>query len=74
MDIFATLRAFDPDGTEIVFVGASEPVPVSRGWLCASHRCLDPARSTPYRPYHSHTDIEKLDPGAVYEVEVVNRR
>lgn len=70
MDIFATLRAFDPDGTEIVFVGASEPVPVSRGWLRASHRCLDPARSTPYRPYHSHTDIEKLDPGAVYEVEV----
>lgn len=70
MDIFATLRAFDPDGAEVVFIGASEPVPVSRGWLRASHRRIDPERSTPYRPYHSHTDIDKLAPGEVYEVEV----
>ena len=70
MDIFATLRAFDPDGIEVIFVGASEPVPVSRGWLRASHRRLDPDRSTFYRPYHSHTAIDKLDPGESYEVEV----
>ncbi len=70
MDIFATLRAIDPAGRNIVFVGASEPVPVSRGWLRASHRKLDPAMSRPYRPYHRHTEIEKLEPGAVYEVEV----
>ena len=33
MDIFAVLRAFDPTGKEVVFVGAHEPTPVSRGWL-----------------------------------------
>lgn len=70
VDIFATLRAFDPAGDEIVFVGASEAVPVSRGWLRASHRRLDPALSTPYRPYHSHAAAEKLVPGEVYELEV----
>ena len=70
MDIFATLRAFDPDGAEIIFVGASEPVPVSRGWLRVSHRRLDPDRSNFFRPYHSHTVSDKLNPGEVYEVEL----
>ena len=70
MDIFATLRAFDPAGKETIFVGASEPVPVTRGWLRASHRGLDPARSKPWRPWLSHTCAEKLTPGQTYEVEV----
>lgn len=70
MDIFATLRAFDPNGKETVFIGASEPVPVTRGWLRASHRRRDPARSTPWRPWLSHTGIEPLTPGETYEVEL----
>ncbi len=70
MDIFATLRLFDAAGEEVIFVGASEKVPVSRGWLRASHRRLDAGKSTFCRPWHRHTDVEKLVPGEAYEVEV----
>jgi predicted acyl esterase len=70
MDIFATLRAFAPDGQEVVFAGAHEPVPVARGWLRASHRALDAARSTPWRPWHPHDRVEKLEPGAFVPVDV----
>jgi predicted acyl esterase len=70
MDVFAVLRAFDPAGKEVVFVGAHEPTPVSRGWLRASHRKLDPARSLPYRPFHAHDEIQKLTPGELYAIDV----
>jgi predicted acyl esterase len=70
MDIFAVLRAFDPAGKEVVFVGAHEPTPVARGWLRASHRKLDPARSKPYRPYLAHDEIQKLTPGEPYTVDL----
>ena len=50
-DIFAVLRVFDPDGKEVVFQGALDPhTPIGQGWLRASQRKLDPARSLPYRP------------------------
>ncbi len=70
MDIFATLRLFDPSGDEVIFTGASEPVPVSRGWLRASHRSVNPRQSTFYRPWRDHAVVEKLTPGEVYEVDV----
>ena len=70
-DIFAVVRAFGPDGTEVVFQGALDPhTPVSQGWLRASHRKLDPARSRPYRPFHTHDDPQPLTPGEVYELAV----
>jgi hypothetical protein len=70
MDLFAILRAFDPAGKEVVFVGAHEPTPISRGWLRASHRKLDPARSKPYRPFLAHDEIQKLNPGERYTVDL----
>ena len=71
MDIFATLQLFAPDGKEVTWEGASEPaVPLTQGWLRVSHRKLDPNLSTPWRPYHSHDEIQKLNPGEVYEVQV----
>jgi len=70
MDLFATLRAFAPDGGEVIFDGAHEPTPISRGWLRASHRALDPERSTPHRAYHAHREAEKLEPGALYPVDI----
>ena len=69
-DLFVTLRLLDPEGVEVRFVGAHEPVPVARGWLRASHRKLDPARSTPARPWHSHDEVQKLTPGEIYELDV----
>ena len=63
-DIFVVLQVFDPVGEEVVFYGALDPhTPIAQGWLRASHRKLDPERSLPYRPYHSHTTREILTPG-----------
>jgi len=70
-DLFLVLRAFAPDGAEIVFQGANDPgVPVGQGWLRASHRALDERRSRPFLPVHRHDRREPLTPGAVYEVDV----
>ncbi|MCL5067317.1 MAG: peptidase S15, partial [Thaumarchaeota archaeon] len=44
--------------------------PLSQGWLRASHRKLDLQRSKPYRPYHAHDEIQLLNHGKVYELDV----
>jgi putative CocE/NonD family hydrolase len=43
-DLQITLTEVRPDGQEVY---------VARGWLRASHRALDPARSTPLAPYQT---------------------
>jgi predicted acyl esterase len=71
MDIFATVQAFAPDGTEVTFPGASEPAaPIAQGWLRVSHRKLDHEKSRPWQPYHTHDEEQKLAPEQVYEVDV----
>lgn len=70
-DIFATLRAFAPDGSEVDFQGALDPhTPIGQGWLRASRRKLDPTLTTAYRPCHTHDSIQPLQPGEVYELDV----
>lgn len=70
-DIVLVLQAFAPDGTEVVFQGALDPhTPIGQGWLRASHRKLDPAKSLPYRPYHSHDEIEPLTPGVPVGLDI----
>jgi uncharacterized protein len=70
-DLFLAVRLYDPQDKEVLFVGATDPnCPVSLGWLRASQRRLDPDRSLPYRPYHSHDRSEPLEPGAEYELDV----
>jgi len=70
MDLFATVRAFDATGNEWIIDGAHELAPISRGWLRVSQRRLDPVRSTELRPFHAHDRVQKLMPGAGYEVDV----
>jgi predicted acyl esterase len=43
---------------------------VTEGWLKASHRALDPGRSTPLSPYHTHTNPEPLQPGTIYQFDI----
>jgi predicted acyl esterase len=70
-DVFVTVMAFAPDGREVTFQGTVDPkTPLAQGWLRASHRKLDRAKSLPYRPYHAHDDKWPLRPGRVYEVDV----
>jgi putative CocE/NonD family hydrolase len=71
MDLFLTLRNFDPDGNEIMETGQQgAPVPVAKGWLRVSHRELDPELSRPWRPYHRHVRRLYLQPGEIVRVEV----
>jgi predicted acyl esterase len=70
-DLFLVFRVFTPDLREVVFQGANDPhTPIGQGWLRASHRKLDPKRSLPYRPYHSHDEIQPLQPGVPVELDV----
>ena len=72
MDIFATIRNIGPDGKDLCEVGQrGDPVAcVTKGWLRASHRKLDPERSLPYRPYHAHNERQWLKPGEIVECRV----
>ncbi len=45
-------------------------VNVSKGWLRASHRDRDEARSTPHRPIYTHADPQPIEPGRVYRYEI----
>jgi uncharacterized protein len=38
--------------------------------LRASHRKLDVRLSRPYRPYHTHDEVQPLVPGEIYELDV----
>lgn len=70
-DLFVILGVTDPKGEEVTFQGALDPhSPIAQGWLRASHRELDPDRSLPWRPYHSHRRIQRLTPGEVYRLDV----
>src|SRR5688572_25265169 len=70
-DVFAVLRVFDPEGREVVFQGALDPhTPIGQGWLRASHRKLDAKLSLPYRPYHTHDELQPLTPGRKVELDV----
>ncbi|MEV0563807.1 CocE/NonD family hydrolase [Dactylosporangium sp. NPDC050588] len=70
-DVFLTVRLFDPGGKEVTFAGAVDPnAPISMGWLRLSHRELDEAGSTPWRPILSHSRTLPVEAGEVYEVDV----
>jgi uncharacterized protein len=70
-DLFFVLRVFAPDGSEVTFQGAQDPhTPISQGWLRASHRKLDTARSLPYRPFHAHDEVQPLTPGEPVELDI----
>jgi predicted acyl esterase len=68
----ASSTATDTDW--LAFVGDEAPDGTVRelckGWLRASHRRIDPLKSTPAQPYHPHVAAEPLEPGAVYELPI----
>jgi predicted acyl esterase len=70
-DVFLVLSLFDPAGQEVTFIGSNDPrTPVGLGWLRASQRKLDPARSLPHRPWHMHDEHQPLTPGVAVELDV----
>ncbi len=70
-DMFVVLRVFQSDMKEVTFRGALDPhTPVGSGWLRASHRKLDEAKSEEYAPQHTHDEVQPLTPGEVYELDI----
>ncbi len=79
MDIYVALRVLDEEDREVDFCGpalipgiSTRFYPLAKGWLKASHRKLDPARSTAFRPKHTHlrADYAPLQDGEIVPVEV----
>jgi hypothetical protein len=72
LDLFVVLRKFDANGREVRLCGYNgwKKDAVAKGWLRVSHRALDPARSRPSRPYHTHDRLEKLKPSEIVPVEI----
>jgi hypothetical protein len=60
-DWYAKLSDVAPDGSESI---------IEEGALRASHRALDPARSRPERPFHTHVEPQPIEPERFYEYDV----
>jgi predicted acyl esterase len=70
-DVFCCLVVFDEDGQEVTFQGSNDPrTPIGLGWLRASHRKLDAQRTLPYRPYHTHDELQPLTPGEPVTLDI----
>ena len=72
MDLFVAVQKFDKNGRYVGFAAfnAMEDGPVALGWLRASHRELDPLRSTPEQPWYQHRREQKLTRGEVVPVDI----
>ncbi len=51
----------DQNGNKIV---------LTRGWLKASHKDLDEAKSKPWQPYHPHNKVKPIKPSKVYNFKI----
>jgi uncharacterized protein len=71
MDVFVRLRKIDAHGNDLVGVGpAGGHMALALGWLRASHRKLDAARSLPHRPFHAHDESQPLTPGEPVPLDI----
>ena len=72
MDLFVAVQRFDPEGqiVHFPFYAEHDDGNVALGWLRASHRELDEARSTPWQPWHLHAQELKLEPGVPVPVDI----
>jgi predicted acyl esterase len=72
MDLFVAIQKLDRNGELVGFVWYAmlETGPAALGWLRVSHRELDPARSTPQQPVHSHLREQLLKPGERVAVDI----
>jgi hypothetical protein len=75
IDLFLTLRYFDPSGAEVLYTGtAGDGVPLTKGWLRCSLRKIHSEHPRhrdfmPHREYLS-TDVQPVLPHVVYGVDI----
>ncbi len=61
MDFFVVLKDEASDGSMEI---------LSKGWLRASHRAVDPKHSSKNQPWHPHQKIEELIPGEPTKLDI----
>lgn len=72
VDLFVAVQKLDNQGREVRFYHSTQQLEASAtfGWIRASHRELDEAKSTPERPVHFHRKRLWLQPRDVVEVDI----
>jgi predicted acyl esterase len=72
MDLFVAIQKLDREGAQVGFnfYAFYENGPAALGWLRVSHRELDPERSSPEQPVHTHLREDRLSPGEIVPVEI----
>ena len=72
LDVFVAVQKLDAYGDLVgfPFYAVFEDGPVALGWLRASHRELDPARSRPWQPVLAHRRALPLAPGEIVPLEI----
>ena len=72
MDLFVAIEKLGKDGEKVGFAFWThfDDGPVALGWLRASHRELDEAKSTPQQPIQAHRRQLMLKPGEVVPMEI----
>lgn len=70
MDIFVCAAKCDRNGNEVFQNSITYYYPGPQGRLRASHRALEPKKSTELEPYHTHTCLEKLSAGEIVCCEI----
>jgi uncharacterized protein len=72
MDVFVAVQKLDAYGNLVgfPFYAVFEDGPVALGWIRASHREVDPARSSPWQPVLAHRRALPLAAGEVVPLEI----
>lgn len=72
MDLFVVAQKLGAGGRRVPYTvyGVNWVAEPARGFLRVSHRELDPARSRPGQPWHTHRVEQSLKPGEIVPVEI----
>jgi predicted acyl esterase len=72
LDVFVAVQKLDRYGDPVgfPFYAVFEDGPVALGWIRASHRELDPARSAPWQPVLAHQRELRLAAGEIVPLEI----
>lgn len=72
MDVFVAVQKIAADGSHVgfTFYAFHDNGPVALGWLRASHRALDPDRSTAWQPVHPHLHEDPVPRGQPVPLDI----
>ena len=70
MDLYVNVQKYSADDEWIYTLWDGKKHPGVFGMLRASHRELDPSKTTHYQPYHLHTSEQLLKPGEIVPLDI----